>query len=81
MILKERPKTCTISYDDFKGVNKKEDLGPKRSRIFLHEYDHILGLDLYKTGVIHGYKKLSELKNNFVLNRFIDEEREKGYLM
>jgi peptide deformylase len=80
MILKERPNTCTIIYNDIKGNLKQEKLGQKKSRIVLHEYDHLEGLDLYSTGVIHAYQKLDELYDDDILKEFYEKENAKGYM-
>jgi peptide deformylase len=80
MMLKERPNTCSIQYSDSNGVVKTESLGPKKTRIVLHEYDHLEGLDLYSTGVIHGYKKLRDIYDEGNCDAFYENEKVKGYL-
>jgi peptide deformylase len=80
MILKERPKTCTLTYQDIKGIVKKEALGPMKTRIVLHEYDHLQGLDLYKTGIIYDLKKLEDFGTTKHLNYWVEKEKAKGYI-
>lgn len=41
----KRPKFCVVSYYDEKGENQKFRYDDMTARIFLHEYDHMLGVD------------------------------------
>jgi peptide deformylase len=78
MLLKKRPKFCTIKYFDINGKSIEEDLQMKRTRIYLHEYDHLEGNDLYNDFIDE--KSLTDLKDKDKLNSFLQNELKKGYV-
>ena len=78
MLLKKRPKFCKIKYSDITGKSIEEDLQVKRTRIFLHEYDHLEGNDLYHNTIAQ--KSLRELEDDEELEIFLNKEKAKGYI-
>ena len=80
MLLKKRPKICAISYFDINGEQKSEEFGILKSRIFQHEYDHLNGYNILEDPNIIERKSIKTLEENeFELNRWIDEEKYKGF--
>jgi peptide deformylase len=40
----KRPVTCIVQYQDVKGEVIERELAGLESRVFLHEYDHLIGI-------------------------------------
>jgi peptide deformylase len=40
----KRPATITVEYEDIEGETRRHELNGIMARIFLHEYDHLLGV-------------------------------------
>jgi peptide deformylase len=60
----QRPRDCVVEYEDEKGDKKEAHLKGMFSRIFQHEYDHMLG------------RNFTERVSKFKLKRAMDK-REK----
>jgi hypothetical protein len=58
------------------------ELNQIRTRIFLHEFDHLEGYDLYKDPGLLDRKAINDLKDNdFAMDKWFYEEKEKGFFI
>lgn len=61
----QRPDAITVRYEDANGTEYEEDLYNASARIFLHEYDHLMGISFTdrvgKTKLNMAYKKRDKL--------------------
>jgi peptide deformylase len=84
MVLRERPKKAIIKYYNTNGIEKIESLSEIKSRIALHEIDHLDGIDLYnetKERKILEVIPISHFNENKInIIDWCQVEKEKGYL-
>ena len=68
-----RPRKCVVKYEDENGDLKEGSLDGMMSRIFQHEYDHILGKNFTehasKMKLDRAYKRAEKLMDNAVKRR------------
>lgn len=82
MILKKRPKFCSVSYFNTNGDRKHEDFEIMKSRIFLHENDHLEGHDLKedKQNIVDK-KSIQELMDEDKMIKWYEAEHSRGYFL
>lgn len=80
MLLKERPRACTVSYYDENGDVKIENLTDAKSRVFQHEIDHLEGKDLYSSEIIDtiSLERMSEAE---FFKDWVAIEKSRGHLI
>ena len=71
----KRPRFAKIEYIGLDGVTVKADLTTGYTRLFLHEYDHLLGLTFHnRQNTIRQIKVVEELTTKLKFDEFLKNE-------
>jgi peptide deformylase len=81
LLLIRRPNQVVLSYQDLNGEKKTEVLSNYKSRIVLHELDHINGVNINKLEYYSEKQDIKPLNDSEYLKKWSEIQLEKEYLI